>query len=116
MVGGNQQMIAKWLIGWAVASFVVSSGLTSAVLVIGSNVIPRLTGALPLFVVALGLTLLVWALVNLITTLISAAAVRSLDRRSLRDDGWRFTSSRKSAASFDNGGSAEASDDLPVDS
>ena len=78
MVGGNQQMIAKWLIGWAVASFIFSTGLTSAVLMVGREVIPRLTGALPLFVVALGLTLLVWSLVNLVTTLVSAAVLAVL--------------------------------------
>lgn len=73
MVSGNQQRITRWLIGWAVASFVVSTGLTSAVLLMGRTVIPRLTGALPFFVVALGLTLLAWGLVNIVTTLISAA-------------------------------------------
>ncbi|NHZ73777.1 MAG: hypothetical protein GWP16_04840, partial [Nitrospirae bacterium] len=73
MVDGKRQMIAKWLIGWAVASLVFSAGLTSAVLMVGREVIPRLTGALPMFVVALGLTLLLWGLVNLVTTLVSAA-------------------------------------------
>jgi glycerophosphoryl diester phosphodiesterase len=73
MISGNQQRITRWLIGWAVASFIVSTGLTSAVLLMGRTVIPRLTGALPFFVVALGLTLLAWGLVNIVTTLISAA-------------------------------------------
>jgi len=73
MVSGKRQMIAKWLIGWAVASLIFSTLLTSAVLMVGREVIPRLTGALPLFVVALGLTLLVWGLVNLVMTLVSAA-------------------------------------------
>jgi glycerophosphoryl diester phosphodiesterase len=55
------------------ASFVVSTGLTSTVLLMGRTVIPRLTGSLPVFVVALGLILLAWVLVNIATTLISAA-------------------------------------------
>ena len=78
MVSGNQTMIAKWLIGWAVGSFVVSSVLTWIVLTVGREVIPRLTGALPLFVIVLGLTLLVWGLINLITTLVSAVVLAAL--------------------------------------
>ncbi len=74
MVSGNQTMIAKWLIGWAVAGFVLSTVLTWIVLAVGREVIPRLTGAPPLFVIALGLMLLAWGLVNLVTTLVSAAA------------------------------------------
>ena len=74
MVSGNQTMLAKWLIGWAVVSFVLSTVLTWIVLAVGGVVIPRLTGALPLFVIALGLMLLAWGLVNLVTTLVSAAA------------------------------------------
>ena len=74
MVSGNQTMIAKWLIGWAVAGFVLSTVLTWIVLAVGREVIPRLTGALPLFVIALGLMLLAWGLVNLVATLVSAAA------------------------------------------
>ena len=73
MVSGNRRAIAKWLIGWAVMSFLVSTALTSAVLLLGRTIIPRLTGAIPLLVVALGITLLVWGLVNLVTTLVSAA-------------------------------------------
>jgi glycerophosphoryl diester phosphodiesterase len=78
MVRGNQKMIAAWLVGWAVASFIASTALTSVVLLVGREVVPRLTGALPLFAVALGLVLLAWGLVNLITTLISAAAFAAL--------------------------------------
>ena len=78
MVRGNQKMIATWLIGWAVASFIVSTALTSIVLLVGREVVPRLTGALPLFAIALGLVLLVWGLVNLITSLIAAAAFAAL--------------------------------------
>ncbi len=73
MVSGKRRMIAMWLIGWAVASFILSSLLTSAVLLVGRQLIPRLTGALPLFVLALGLVLIAWALVNLVATLASAA-------------------------------------------
>jgi len=78
MVSGNQTMIAKWLIGWAVGSFVISSVLTWIVLTVGREVIPRLAGALPLFVIVLGLTLLVWGLINLITTLVSAVVLAAL--------------------------------------
>ena len=78
MVSGNQRMIAQWLIGWVVASLVFSAGLTSLVLMVGGEVIPRLTGALPLLVMALGLLFLAWGLVNLVTTLVSAAVFAAL--------------------------------------
>jgi len=82
---GHRWRILLWVLGWAVVMIVLSALATAVVGVVGRFVIPGSTGSLHWLAIALGMTVLLWAVVSLMVNLLStttfAAIMFSLYRR-----------------------------------
>ena len=79
-----------WIVGWAVAMVVLSIIATAIVGMLGRMVVPRSTGSLHLLAAAIGITLLIAGIVNLVVSLLSettfAAILFTLYRHLGRDN------------------------------
>ncbi len=116
---GHRSKILAWIVAWALASTVLSAVTSSIVVWFGQFLVPRTTGSLALLAAAIGVTLAVWAVVNLAVNLLSTttfatflfrlyhrfACQTDLDtsRMNLREDtqdvaGFRLTRTRLLAA------------------
>lgn len=68
----HDKTILMWVVGWFVATSVVSAIMAGAVGLIGRLIVPLTTFSLPLLVATVGGVFVVWGLANLIVTMISA--------------------------------------------
>jgi glycerophosphoryl diester phosphodiesterase len=74
MVAGNRRTMMIWLVGWGAAGVLVTFVLSGGVGFLGRALIPRFADSLVLLVPILGFVMLLWALVNVVTSLFSAVA------------------------------------------
>jgi len=69
---GHRIVILRWVVGWLLATCVLSAVTTVVVVWLAQSVIPRATGSLPLLSVAIGVMLILWfgggVFVNLLGT------------------------------------------------
>ncbi len=74
---GHRAALLAWIAGWALALAAVSAAVSSGTIGLARLVVPRAIGSVPLLTFAIGVTLLVWVLVNLAINLlgITTAAV-----------------------------------------
>ncbi len=87
---GHRWTLVLWIVGWAAAMVVLSIVATGIVGMLGRLVVPRSTGSLHLLAAAIGITLLIAGIVNLVASLLSdttfAAILFTLYRHLGRDD------------------------------
>ncbi len=70
---GHCRTLTFWIVGWFLASILLSALASIVVGLIGRFLMPHATGSLGLVVLAVGGILVLWGTVNFITTLLSAA-------------------------------------------
>jgi len=75
---GHRLSLLLWIIGWALASTVLSVLATSVVVALGRLLVPSATGSLGLLVLAIGITMLLWAGVGLVVNLLSATTFAAI--------------------------------------
>ena len=75
---GHRRSLLGWIAGWALATFLLSTAASSAVILLGRLFVPLATGSLGLFAVAVGLTLLAWTGVNLAVNLFGATTFATI--------------------------------------
>ena len=75
---GHRRTILLWIVGWFLASTVVSALATGAVVGLGRLFVPYATGSLAVLTAAVGLALTLWALVNLALNLLSTTAFAAI--------------------------------------
>jgi glycerophosphoryl diester phosphodiesterase len=75
---GHRWTLLLWIVGWALASTVLSALATSAVVLLGRLFVPRAAGSLWLLAFAAGATLFVWAVVNLAVNLFSTTTFAAI--------------------------------------
>lgn len=75
---GHRGKILLVIIAWGIATILISSVATSLVIYFGRMVVPRSSSTLSLLVVVIGISLLIWTLVNLIINLLSTTSFAAL--------------------------------------
>lgn len=75
---GHRGKILLVIIAWGIATLLISSVATSLVIYFGRMVVPRSSSTLSLLVVVIGISLLIWTLVNLIINLLSTTSFAAL--------------------------------------
>jgi glycerophosphoryl diester phosphodiesterase len=68
---GRRWALVLWIVGWAATMVVLSVVATGIVGLLGRMVVPRSTGSLRLLAMAIGITLLIAGVVNLVVSLLS---------------------------------------------
>jgi glycerophosphoryl diester phosphodiesterase len=68
----HDRTIVLWVVGWFLATSVVSAVAIGAVGIVGRLIVPLTTFSLPLLVATVGAMFLLWGLVNIVVTLVSA--------------------------------------------
>ncbi|MDH3719280.1 MAG: glycerophosphoryl diester phosphodiesterase membrane domain-containing protein, partial [Planctomycetota bacterium] len=75
---GHRRTLLLWILGWAVASSLLSTIATAVLIGLGRFVVPRFAGSLALLAVAIGVSLILWTLVNLAVNVLSTTAFASM--------------------------------------
>ena len=75
---GHRRKILLVIVAWGIVTLLISSVATSLVIYFGRLVVPRSSSTLSLLVVVIGISLLIWALVNLIINLLSTTTFAAL--------------------------------------
>ena len=75
---GHRRTIVIYIIGWLVLTTVCSAIATAAVIGLGHFFVPRATGSLALLAVAIGVTMILWTVVNLAVHLLSTISFSTL--------------------------------------
>lgn len=75
---GRRVAIARWIVIWLASNLFFSWGLTAVVIALGRSVVPAMVGSLWLTVVALGMLLLLWELVNIGSSLVAVISFTAL--------------------------------------
>ncbi len=75
---GHRRVLLMWIVGWFLATTLVSALATALVIEVGKFFVPRATGSFELLTVAVGASLLVWTVVNLAVNLLSTTTFASL--------------------------------------
>ncbi len=70
-VVGHRRVITRWVVIWAAVNLVISLVASALVFWIGRNVVPATAGGLWTLVFGLGIVILLWAVVNLGTSLLA---------------------------------------------
>ncbi len=106
---GHRRRLLAWMLGWLLATALVSVMTSAVVVALGRILVSKSTGSLGLMVVAIGASLLVWAVVTLIVNLLSTTTFASIHfnlYRSLGRDGksdllpWMVTSAGADRSGF----------------
>jgi glycerophosphoryl diester phosphodiesterase len=71
---GHRRTILFWILGWLLATTILTSVATGIVGAIGHLLVPDVTSSLRLLVIAIGITLMLWAIANLAVNLLSTTA------------------------------------------
>ena len=82
---GHLKSIAIWIVGWLVATTALSTIGSGLVGLLGNAVLPLVSGSVLLAIVAVGLMLILWGLVNLGVTLLGATTFAVLLANLYRD-------------------------------
>lgn len=72
---GQRRKLLFWIVGWLLATFVLSAVTTSVVIWAASYFVARATGSLEFLSIAIGVTLIVWSAVNLAVSLLSTSTL-----------------------------------------
>ena len=87
---GHRSMLIAWIVGWALALAAVSGAATSTTVWLARAFVPRATASVPLLALAIGITLFVWAVVNLAINLLAttsfAAVLFTLYRETVSEE------------------------------
>jgi len=75
---GHRCTLLLCLLGWFLATIVLSTLATSAVVFVGRLIVPGTTGSLGILVIAIGVTLIFWAVVNLVVNLLGATTFAAM--------------------------------------
>ncbi len=75
---GQRTSLLLWIVGWFVATLVLSLLASAAVVALGRLLVPSATGSLKLLVLAIGATLFFWAVVNLAVNLVSSTTFAAI--------------------------------------
>ena len=84
---GHRRAILRWIIGWFVATLVVSSVTGAAVVGLARLVVPHTTGSLALLATAVGLTMTLWSTVNVAVSLLSTTFLAAMSMKLYRQLG-----------------------------
>jgi glycerophosphoryl diester phosphodiesterase len=68
---GNRKTLAKWIVVWGIANAVVGSVGSGLVVAVGQWFVPRSVSSLWQLVLTLGVVLLLWSAVNVVTNLLA---------------------------------------------
>jgi glycerophosphoryl diester phosphodiesterase len=68
---GNRKTLAKWIVVWGIANAVVGSVASGLVVAVGQWFVPRAVSSLWQLVLTLGVILLLWSAVNVVTNLLA---------------------------------------------
>jgi glycerophosphoryl diester phosphodiesterase len=75
---GHRRTLIGWIIGWALVMAVLSALATGAVGLVGRLLTPESTESLHLLAVTIGVTLLLWSVVNLAVNLLSTTTFAAI--------------------------------------
>lgn len=84
---GHRRTVLAWIVGWALALLVLSTVTSAIVLLVGRTLVPRATGSLGLLTVAVGVTVCLSVVANLITNLLSITTLAAVILRLYRNIG-----------------------------
>ena len=101
---GQRRKLLLLIVTWGLATLLLSTLASSLVIAVGRFLVPKASGSLSLLVVAIGICLLLWAIANLLTTLIGTTSFAALlfnAYRSLGCDGKVDLSKLEVADSFE---------------
>ena len=73
-VRGHRTRVVAWIIAWLLVTFLLSALATWMVTSLARLLVPRFMGSLGLLLLAVGITLLAWVGVNLVTNLLSTTS------------------------------------------
>lgn len=68
---GHRRTIAAWIVAWAVATSLLSAGVTGGVVELGHLIVPQATSSIVLVALTVGLVLLTWFAANFLLTLVT---------------------------------------------
>jgi glycerophosphoryl diester phosphodiesterase len=77
-VTGQRRTLLCWIVGWVLATLILSAVSLSLVLFLGRLLVPLAVGSLWFLVTAIGVTVILWAVVNLIVNLLSTTAFATM--------------------------------------
>jgi len=75
---GHRRTVLLWMLGWASAMVVLSALATGVVGLVGSLRVPDAAGSLHWFAIAIGTTVLLWAVVSLVVNLLSTTTFAAI--------------------------------------
>lgn len=75
---GHRWTIAAWVVGWLLATLLLSAVVTGAVGVFGRAITPTETDSLRALTIAVGVTLLAWSVANLVVNVVNTAAFAAI--------------------------------------
>ncbi len=75
---GHRQTIAKWIVCWALANLTFGTCTTALVGLFGRLIVPTTSDSLRLLVLAIGLVVIVWAIVALANALVGATTFATM--------------------------------------
>ena len=84
---GHRRLILLYMIGWGLATMMLSSLATTVVIGLGRFFVPRAIGSLDLLTFAIGTSLLIWVVVSLIVNLLSTTIFASIHFQLYQDIG-----------------------------
>jgi glycerophosphoryl diester phosphodiesterase len=84
---GRRRTLLCWIVGWLLATLLLSAVSSSLVLFLGRLLVPLAVGSLWFMVTAIGVTVLLWAVVNLIVNLLSTTTFATMLLNLYRDLG-----------------------------
>lgn len=86
---GHRWTLLCWILGWGLATIVLSALASSLVVFVGRLLVPHAIGSLWLLITAIGATLILWAGVNLIVNLLSTTTFATILFNLYREHGSR---------------------------
>lgn len=86
---GQRRSVLVWIVGWFLATTVLTTAATGVVGVLGRLLIPDATTSLRVLEFAIGMTLLLWSIANLAVNLLSTTTFAAILFRLYRQLGYR---------------------------
>ena len=75
---GHRRTLVLWIVGWFLVTTLISAALTGLVALLGDILIPDTTSSLHWLVVAIGITVVVWAMIGLVVNLLSTTTFATI--------------------------------------
>ena len=88
---GHRRTLLLWIVGWAVASIILSALTTTIVVALGRSLVPHVTGSLALLAIAIGVTLILWSGLGLVVNLLSTTTFAVIQFKLYRQIGSQGT-------------------------